>query len=804
MQMIFQDFRFSLRLLARRPAVSMTTILTLALGIGVCTAMFSVVNAVLIQPLPYPAPERLVTLWETHPQQGGGFRVTSLATAEAWREELDELAGVALSSPWRPVLSREGQLVSLQGAKVSVDFFPLLGIEPILGRGISADDDRPGADPVVLLSHALWQRRFGGDEHLVGRTIQLEGSRFSDAATVIGILPKDLRIADPLIFESAEIWAPLAMAPSPVPSGRRYLRAFGRLQADTPLEIAHARLESVSQHLADQHPKTHQDWHVGMERLSETIAAPLRPALLALLAGVGLVFLVACCNAGILLLSQATTRRREIALRLALGATPARIGRQVLSESLMLAAASGLLGLLTASQAARLASSGAFTHLSGFHDVAVDLRVLLFACGLSLTTVLLFGLIPAFRAARVEPFSHLRFIPSAGGRKANHLRRWLMAGEVALSLVLLTVAALMLESFERLATTDPGFEAPGVMTLRVQLPGSLQPEASRRDALYRRLLAEVDALPQVEQAGLVNHLPMAGSSMATEAAAENAGDHPIQVELRGASQSYFHALGIPLRTGSQFEGWDSDDGQRRILLSQTAAERLWPGEEVIGRRIRLEWGSRSSFEVAGVVGDIRHQGMWSEARPTVYLPYLELPHRTLNLVVRSASSASVIADIRARAHALDRAFVFENIRPLEDILGETIAEPRSRAQMSAAFALITLMLAAGGAYSVIAYSVAQRRYDFSVRQALGARPGQLVRGTLADGARWVVAGVVIGLTASLMMARALSGLLYGVSSHDPSALVGSTILMSVVVLLATYLPASRAMKADPAADLRSV
>lgn len=803
MPTILQDLRFSWRLLARRPAVSWTTVLTLALGIAACTGVFSVVSSVLIAPLPYPEPDELVTLWETHPRQGSAFRVSSLSTALAWRDQLAELEGLAISQPWRPVLSSGGELYSLQGAKVSAEFFQLLGITPMLGRGFSADDDRPGAEPVVLLGHGLWRQRFGGDAGLVGRTVQLEGRRQGQIATVIGILPPDLRIADPLVFEQAEIWAPLALHPSQVHQGQRYFRAFGRLAEASDLAAARARLGSISVELESRYPATHQEWQGAMETLSEEIAAPLRPALLALLAGVGLVFLAACCNTGILLLSQATDRRQEIAVRLAVGASPRRIGWQIFNESCWLAGLSLVIGVALASRGLTLARPYTFSHLSSFHDVSLDARVLLFASGLALLTVLLFGLIPALRTVRGDYFAHLRLLPLKGGSAATSLRKWLMASEVALSLVLLTVATLMLESFERLTTADPGFDARGVVTMRVRLPGSLHPDAAERDALYRRLLADVVALSRVESAGLVDHLPMAGSNMATQAAAGEARERSIQVELRGVTGGYFEALGIPVEGAPEVPEWDSKSTARVAFLSRAAAERLWPGGDAAGRQLFLDWGSGEAIEVAGVVGDIRHHGMWSEARPTVYLPFHQLPHRALNLVVRSEPKPSMTADVQARARALDPAFVLENVQPLARIVDATIAEPRGRAMMSASFALITLILAAGGTYSVVAYSVAQRRYDFSIRQALGAHPRKLLQGTLADGARQISAGIAIGLAASLILSRALSGLLYGISAHHPGTLLGSTLLMSAVVFLATYVPASRVMKTNPAVDLRA-
>ncbi len=806
MSTLIQDLRFHYRLWSRKPIAATTTILTLALAIGVCTTIFSVVHGVLLQPLPFPDPDRLVTLWETHPQQASSFRVASFEAAAAWSAELDELEGLAASRLWRPILVQDEELFSLTGAKVSLQFFPLLGVEPLFGRGFEPRDVEPDSPPVIILSHSLWQSRFGGDQNIVGSRVLLEGTGSSTRATIIAIMPSEIQIGEPLVFEPPDVWAPFALKLSPTPHGRRYLQVVGRLSQDASIEQARSRLDSISQSLERLYPETNSDWHGSIESVSEQLIAPVRPALLVMLAAVGFVFFVACCNVGVSLLSQATTRHQEIAVRLAIGASPLRVGQQILTECFLMATISSLLGLLLAHTGLTLMMRHAFATLPRRNEVALDFEALAFSLLLAFMTIVFFGLVPAFRATRAHTYAALResnISNLSGGCQGGRLRKSLVLAEIALSLILLVAAALMLQSFGSLATADPGFKHREVMTLRLQLPRSLYPETKQLSPIYQRIREEIAVLPAARESGLINHLPMQGASMSTRAAATSSPEKPIQVELRGTSDGFFNTLAVPFLSGRDFDHQELTANTPVAVLSQSAAARLWPGQDPIGKTIDVDWGSSTVRRVIGVVGDVHHRGVRSDIQPTVYLPFAQLPHRALTLVIRTPTPKSLIADIRARLRDLGEVLVVDEINPLSQVVATTIEEPRSRALLTTLFALITLLLAAGGTYSVVAYSVAQRRFDFSVRQALGAQPWQLGRETLQVGLKQAYGGVGLGLLGSLLLARTLSGILYGVSGYDLQTMIGSTLLMLIVVILASFFPARRAMRVNPASNLRA-
>ena len=750
----------------------------------------------------------MVTLWETHPRQGAGYQVTSRGAAELWDRELEELTGLALSRPWQPVLSRDSELLNLAGAKVSAEFFTLLGVDPMIGRGFAPSDSDPGAPPVVVLSHRLWRQRFGGDEALVGEQIQLEESPGRLSATVAGVLPPNLRIAGPLMSEPTDIFAPLvdveplAAAP-PSHLGQRYFRVVGRLEADADIETARARLAAIAQRLAERHPDTHQDWGATMERVSEQLTAPIRPALLVLLAGVGLAFAVACCNVGILLASQARTRRRELAVRLALGASFWRVGRQILTECLVLATASGAAGLWLANHGLALLAAYVSEAQQRSQIIAIDHRAILFGCGLSLLTVLLFGLAPAIRLARPDLRAMLGTRSHDFHRAGTGPRHVLIMAELALASLLLVAASLLISSFLRLAATDPGFDPEGVTALRlraVKPAGGSQPGGEN---LYLTLATEANVMPGVDAAGVINRPPLLGAGMSTWAAPASRPEDRLRVEFRGVSSGYFAAMGIPIEGPHDLARLDRDGGRQPIaVVSESTARRLWPGMPARGQRLILEWGRGENREVVGVVGDVRHPGAPATVQPTVYLPLKQTPHRSATLVLRGGPESNTSATVKARARQLGMTMVVEEPRSLSQVVRASVAEPRARALLVAGFALTAVLLAAGGTFSVVSYSVEQRRFESSVQQALGAHPRLLVRGTMVRMLRHALPGIVLGLATSLLVTRMLSGLLYGVNSRDPRIMAATALTMTMVVTLASYLPARKLVRGNPADALR--
>ena len=806
MTTLAQDLRIAGRRLRLHPLAAAAAIVTLALGIGACTAIFSVVDALLLRPLPYASPEDLVTLWETHPRQAAGYRVASFPATDAWRHHLHELSEVAVSRPWRPILKRGEELLGLEGAKVSADFFKVLGLEPKIGRTFSPADARPGADPVVIVSHRLWQLHFGGDTGLTGTRILLEGAPGQVRATVVGVLPAEVRVDRPLVHESAEIFAPLTPKDTSDHFGQRYFKAIGRLADGAGIETARSHLTAIAVRLSEARPATNSDWGASMEGLNEQLAAPIRPALLVLTTGVALVFLIACCNVGILLTSQANMRRREVAVRLAVGASGGRIRRQILTECLLLSLAGGTLGLWLAHHGLAL-TAGYVEAVTPFHDVAIDGRALLFALGLTLSTVLLLGAVPAIRAAGLEPSSTLAGLPEHRRSGGARPRRGLVTVELALSSMLLIVASMLVASFQRLAAVDHGFEAQGVTTMRLRsvsshAPGSDPSGAASRERLYLRLRDEAARLPGVETAGLTSQTPLSGAGMSCYAAPSGRPEEASRVELRWATSHAFEALGIPVIERGDLGRLD-DGEMAGVVVSEAAARLLWQDAVALGRRLTLDWGTDQTREVIGVVGDLRHPNTPVDVRPTVYLPFSQIPHRAVTLVVRAGGPANPYAAVQAHARTLGAPLLVDRPMELPQEVAAAIAEPRARALLVGVFALSALLLAAVGTYSVVALAVEQASYASSVRLALGADPQRLVRETMAGMVKPASCGIALGLAGSLLLVRALSGLLYGVGTNDLRSLLASGVIMTLVVVIATYLPAHRLSTTDPTITLRA-
>lgn len=784
-------------------------ILVLALGIGAPLAIWGAVDRLWLHPLPFPEADRLVLLWETS-ADAPEWQVSTPSIAERWRQEIPELAGLAYSRLWRPVWN-DSELRGLPGARVSADFFSVLGVRPRLGRDFTPADDRPGAPPVVIVSHRLWQSELGGDPEVLGRRLELEGNGASLSAEVIGVLPPDVTVEPPAVFAPADIWMPLAIDPRDANPGDRLYRAIGRLAPGASVETVRARLAALASRVAADLPEFYTDWSASAGLMTEALLAPRRPALAALLVGVAFVFVVAVSNVALLLLAQAVTRQREAAVRSTLGARPFDLGRQRFAESLLLVLLSALAGLALAFWTFRpgleLGLGEWLRDRNWTFDAGAALGAALLTCG----AAALFALLPFARLAGRDLNALLRCDERSGadGRHGRRWRRLLVVVPVALSFALLVVTALLVQSFERLLAVHPGFESSDVLTLEIRIPPSVHPEDEQVAGLWRRLVENVEALPRVRSAALINHLPMRGQSMGTQAlpAERRPAKKPLHVELRGVSSGYFRSLGIPVLAGREYTAADFDvDAAPVVILTASAAERLWPGEEAVGRELLVDWDDRRLREVVGVVADVRHDGLAESVKPAVYLPFPVLGHRTLTLVVRSSAAdpAALAPDVRARIQELDRGYVIDAIRPLAAVVEATVAARRGYTWVLLGFAAATLLLAAGGTYSVVAYSVAQRRRDFGVRLALGARPGNLSRSVVAEGLGYALAGVVVGVALALAASRLLSGLLYGVSAFDPWTLLGSSVVVLAVASAACYLPARRAAATDPVEALRAL
>ena len=801
MKRLPHEFRSAVRLLANRPLVGFATVGTLAVGIAGLGVVLAMVGHLLLRPLPFLGSERLMLVWESHPRQGDGWQVASLPNALDWREQIDELEQVEASRPWRPIVARDDHFEGVEGAKVSAGFFDLLGLRAARGRLFEAADDRPGAPPVVVLTDRLWRSRFASDPKIVGRRIELDDEGEAVFAEVIGVLPPHPTIPRPLVFQEAQIFSPLAVNSLAQPRGWRMYRVIARRSPETTDEQVRQRLVALAGDLARQHPLTNDSWGARAQSISEVLAAPVRPALLALLAAVSFLYLIAVTNVAVLQRGRRSGQDRDLGVRLALGAGAWSVGRQAFIEALLLTLSAWLLGLGLAWGMIGLVGSLGADIAPRWSGVTLDGSAVFLTAGLAVLTALLLGIFQGLRSLRHDLGAVLRGGRCPGG--GPKLRRLLVL-EVTWSLVLLMAAGLMLRSFQELMRVDPGFDSTRVLTLRVEAPPSLRAGSSDSEP-FMDLLERLQAVPGVESAALADHLPMQGTARSTSAQPFGEGpESGHRVELRGVSTGFVTSLRIPLEAGRDL---GAHGAEREVLLNESAVARLWPGvsaAEVIGRELDLAWGDGRSRRVVGVVGDVLHHDLRQDsARPAVYLPFEQTTRRAVAVVVRSElPEKALVGDLSAWSRQRGDVLVIDQIQPLRQVVDRTAARPRAYALLLSAFASLSLLLTAGGIYGVVSFLVSERRADYGVRLALGAGPQDLLRLTLVEGLGDGLKGILYGWVGSLLLARLLSGLFFGVSMGDPWALLGTATLMLTVVALASWLPAMRAMRVDPAMVLR--
>ena len=802
LETFWQDIRYGVRSLLKQPGFAAVAVLTLALGIGANSTIFSFVNGVLLRPLPYHEPERLVLLDETAPKRGVTSVGVSFPNFLDWREQNRVFEGVAAYIPAGYTLVGAGEPEQLRGARVTSGLFEILGVTPALGRTIRPEEDRPENDTVVILGHGLWQGRFGADPGVVGRMISLNNRPH----TVIGVMPPDFKFP-----EVADLWLPLALDAQRWTRNDHGLGAIARLKPGISLVRAQAEMVSVALRIEEQNPVTNEGMSVSVSNLREGLVGDYQQALMILLGVVGFVLLIACVNVANLLLARASARRKEISIRSALGAGRWRIMRQLITESLVLGAAGGALGLVMSVWGLELLLSAVPVEFPFWMKFNLDGRVLAFTAGVSLLTGIVFGAAPALQASKVDLNEALK----EGGRSAavgagrHRLRALLVVAEVALSLVLLVGAGLMMRSFLRLQNVKPGLNPENVLTMIVSLPRAKYQEPERQVAFFEQLLERVKSLPGVEGAAAVSNLPLSGSRWGRSLTVEgrsvlSVGEAPM-INHCVVTPGYFRSMGIPILTGRDVADEDAKDSPKVTVIDERLAREYWPDESPLGKRIRFgpPESNEPWFTIVGVAGEVRHERLDAQTRKTVYVPYRQIPVGGMTLTVRTATDPlSLTAAIRGQVRGLDPDQPVASVRTMEEVVFSTVWQPRLYAILFAVFAAVALALASVGIYGVMSYAVSQRTHEIGIRMALGAQAADVLKMVLGQGLVLVLVGVVTGLGAAFALTRLMASLLYGVSATDPTTFAAIALLLLCVALLACYVPARRAMKVDPMVALR--
>jgi len=796
---LWQDARYGWRMLWRRPGFTAFAALVLAVGVGANTAIFSVVNAVLLKPLPYPGAERIISFAGTNPSKGITESNMSAPDFADWRAEATAFEAVAMFTGGSANLGGdEPERVAASG--VTSGFFKVLGVGPALGRAFVEEDERPGGAGVAVISHGLWRRRFGGEAGVVGRRVEVGGRQLE----VVGVMPAGFDYPN-----RAELWTALQLDVGKEPRQNRSYQVAGRLREGVSLEAARAQMAGISGRLAAAHPDSNEGWGVALERLHDKMVAGVRTMLLVLMAAVGLVLLIACANVANLLLARASGRRREVAVRLAVGASRGRLLRQLLTESLMLAAAGGVAGLALGVWLTDVLVSLAPANTPRLSEAGLDARVFGFALAATGAAGVLFGLAPALRASKTDLNDALKEGARGSTDARSPLRSALVVAEVGLSLVLLVGAGLLVRSFARLAAVDPGFDPSSVLTLRVGLPGARYPEPRRKAEFYEALLARVRGLPGVEAAGATLSLPLGGSNFSVgrpfiREGRPQTNEEGVVSSYYVVTPDYFRAMRIPLRAGRDFDARDGEDAPQVVIVNEALARRHFAGEDPVGRRIQVYKDEKFLREIVGVVGDVKPRALDAETGPQVYVPHRQdAGWGALTLAIRTPGDAAQLASaVRGEVRALDRGLPVYDVKTMEEVVSASVADRRLLMTLIGAFGAAAALLASVGLYAVISYGVAQRTHEFGIRLALGAQRRDLLRMVLRQGLGLALAGAAAGVVASLAAARLLTSLLYGVSASDPLVFALVPALLVAVSLLACYVPARRATKVDPMEALR--
>jgi putative ABC transport system permease protein len=810
METLWQDLRQGARSLFKQPTFTIVAVITLSLGIGANTAIFSVVHAVLLQSLPYRDADRLVMVWETRRPNLRGQNVINMGNFFDWKEQNRVFEDMAAFADTTSNLTSGGEPEEIPSQIATTSLFNILGVNPILGRTFTPDEGKPGQPGVVVIGFGLWQRRFGGDPKIIGRKLILSGNE----VTVIGVTPANFNWhvkAGSMTRKTAEIWSPWQVEErNRGRRGRGYM-AVARLKPGVSLEQAQAEMSAIHSRIEQQYSEFNANWSVNVVPLRTQFAGEIRLALLVLLGAVGMVLLIACANVANLLLVRAAGRQREVAVRAALGASRGRVIRQLLTESLLLAGLGGLAGLALAWRGADLLVSLAPPDLLNLSQVKISAAALGFTLGVALLTGVIFGLAPAFEATRLNLTESLKEGGKniGGGMRSQRLRNSLVILEVALALVLLVGAGLLIRSFARLQNVDPGFNAQNVLTMRVSLPRLKYDNDQKRVNFFRQAVAQMQALPGVESVGAVSFLPFAAPHSGTSVDIEGRPQLPVAQKLKTGvmvtDANYFRTMQIPLKRGRLFTDQEAAEMRHVVVINETFARQHFPNEDPLGKRVTIYMkDDNQPCEIIGVVGDSKHMNLDAEVRPMSYWPHPELASSGMTFVVRTRGEAAAITSAASNViRTLDPVQPVADARTMESLIGTSVARARFNTLLLTIFAVVALLLAGVGIYGVMAYSVAQRTHEIGVRMALGARATDVLRLVVKKGMTLAISGVAIGVAASFALTRLMGTLLFDVSVTDPLTFAGVPLLLTFVALSACLIPARRAAKVDPMVALRS-
>jgi putative ABC transport system permease protein len=800
----WRDIRFGVRALVHSPIFAVVTVLSLALGIGANTAIFSVVNGLLLRPLPYPESEQIVDVWHTPPQQSfPGLDRFSVSPANYldWKAQSNAFEQMAIYTYTGLSLSTSNDPLPLIGAAVSSDFFSVLRTNAMQGRTFTPDEEQPGRDQVVVISHGLWQRAFGANPNIVGQTLTLNSRSF----TVVGIMPAGFQLP-----READLWVPLAWDDKErqTRSIHDYI-VIARLKQNVSLPQAQAEMSTISTRLEQQYPEENSGWGAVVIPLREDLVGDIRTALLVLFSAVGFVLLIACANVANLMLARGANRQKEIAVRIALGAGRARLVRQLLTESVLLAVTGGVLGLLLAVWGSRMLVR--LGNLPNSGDIGIDTWALGFTLLVSFAAGIIIGIVPALQFTKSSLSETLKQGSgrTGGSPMKQHTRKALVVSEVALSLVLLIGAGLMIRSFWKLQNVDPGFDTSNALTMSVALTPIRYSEPHQQLAFLDRAMEQIRAVPGVVSVGTTTTIPLAGGGSTQPFSIEGRPTGTIaeqpMAQTRYISPDYFKAIGIPLRQGRFFSDQDRDNSVPVIIISEAMARRFWPGENPIGKRLTPSFHSKEGArEIVGVVGDVKARGLDSDASTMMYLPYKQAPRPFMSFVVRTSSNPeSLVQPVSRAIYSIDKEQALTDVQTMDQVLMQSLSDRRFNMTLLLTFAGVALVLAAVGVYGVMNYTVTLRRRELGIRMALGAKASDVLRLVLRQGLTLTLIGVGAGLISAYALTRLMASLLYGVTATDYLTFASVSAVLIVVGLAASFVPARRATKVDPTIALRT-